>query len=103
VNNGILERAESAASYTFTDTEGKMYIGGSNSGIRLYSIRVYQTEKSYTDAYNIYVYDSDNKYNISANNDILDASGNIAYDSTTDKLDTIVIEGNLTELLTKGP
>lgn len=103
INNGILERAESAEGYQFTDSEGKIYIGGSDSGIRLYSIRVYQTEITYKDAYNLYVYDSDNKYTISANNDILDAGSNIDYELTVGKLDTIVIEGNLTELLKQGP
>ena len=103
VNNGILERAYTAIGSTFKDPEGKIYIGGSDSGIRLYSIRVYQKEISYTDAYNIYVYDSDDKYSIYQNNDILDDSKNIYQPFVEGKLDTFLIEGDLTELLRQGP
>jgi hypothetical protein len=60
VNNGILERGALASGRSF-NTSGTIKIGGSNSGVRVYSIRVYDKSISYTDAYNNFVYDSNDK------------------------------------------
>ena len=98
VNNGILERSATASGRSF-NTTGGIKIGGSESGVRVYNIRVYNYAISYSDAYNNYVYDSDNKVQIANNNDILDASNTISFDLCKNKLDTILISGNLSNIL----
>lgn len=98
VNNGILERGASAAGYNFA-TNGYIKIGGSASGVRVYNMRVYDYSISYTDAYNNYVYDNDDKIAIVNDNNVLDASGEISFDLCRNKLDTILISGNLSNIL----
>ena len=98
VNNGILERAINAKGIIFTNNTGKITIGNSESGIILYNIRVYNRAISYTDAYNNYVYDSENKSTIIANNDVL-LNGEINFDQCANKLDTILIQGDLSKIL----
>ena len=98
VNNGILERAASAAGKSFANS-GTMKIGGSASGVRVYNIRVYDYAITYTDAYNNYLYDSQNKTQIAEHNNILDLSGKISFDLCKNKLDTILISGDLSDIL----
>lgn len=98
VNNGNLERAALASGYEF-DASGNIKIGGSNSGVRVYNMRVYNYPITYADAYNNYVYDSDQKVSIVNNNNVLDSQGEISYDLCKNKLDTILISGDLTNIL----
>jgi hypothetical protein len=98
VNNGILERAASASGKSF-NTNGTIKIGGSSSGVRVYNIRIYNYSISYSDAYNNYLYDSENKARIFNNNNILDTAGNIDFDMCINKIDTILISGNLSRIL----
>lgn len=97
VNNGILERGALASGRAF-NTSGIIKIGGSNSGIRVYSIRVYDKSISYQDAYNNFVYDSNDKVSIVKRNDIMQ-QGEISFDDCCGKIDTIVITGDLTNIL----
>lgn len=99
VTNGILERAALVQGYEFYRQTGSIKIGGSASGVKLYNLRVYNGRISYHAAYNNYVFDSENKAQISANNDIFDDNGNISYDKCRNKIDTILISGNLTNIL----
>jgi hypothetical protein len=98
VNNGILERAASASGKSF-NTEGTIKIGGTASGVRLYNLRIYNYSLTYTQAYNNYLYDSEDKATIANNNNIIDAGGNISFDLCKNKLDTILISGNLSNIL----
>lgn len=98
INNGILERAAQASGYDF-NTGGYIKIGGSNSGVRVYNMRIYNYAITYTDAYNNFVYDNDNKVNIVDNNNILDSSGQISFDLCKNKIDTILISGDLSYIL----
>lgn len=98
VNNGILERAAIASGQSFI-TEGGIKIGGASSGVRVYMIRVYNYAISYMDAYNNYLYDNENKATIALNNNILDVSGDISFDLCKNKLDTILISGDLSNIL----
>ena len=98
VNNGILERAAIASGQAF-DTTGKIVIGGSTSGVRVYNIKVYDYAITYTDAYNNFVYDNPDKAVIASRNDILNASGEIDFDLCKNKIDTILITGNLRNIL----
>ena len=98
VNNGILERAALASGKSFT-TSGPIKIGGSASGVRVYNIRIYNYAITYTNAYDNYLYDSENKGKIFDNNNILDNGGNISYEKCINKIDTILISGNLSNIL----
>lgn len=98
VNNGILERATSGAGGTYSNV-GTIKIGGSNSGVRVYSMRIYNRALSYTDAYNNFVYDSDDKAAIYERNDIVGTNGEISYDLCKNKIDTILISGDLSSIL----
>ncbi len=98
VNNGILERAAIASGQSF-QTLGNIKIGGSNSGVRVYNIRVYNYAITYTDAYNNFLFDSENKSTIANNNNVLDAGGKISFDLCKNKIDTILITGNLSNIL----
>ena len=99
INNGILERAADGSDSVFTTNNGIIKIGGSNSGIRLYNIRVYDYAITYSDEYNNYVYDNEDKVKIIANNNVLDLSDKINFDLCKNKLDTILISGNLSQIL----
>jgi len=102
VNNGILERAASygtAASYI--SSSGNIKIGDSESGIRVYSIRGYNKALTYGEALNNYIYDSDNKASIINKNDIFTSSV-IDYTKVKNKIDTVIITGNLDALLTQS-
>ena len=98
VNNGILERAASASGKSFL-TQGSIVIGNSASGVRVYNIRVYNYAITYTQAYNNYLYDSENKAQIADRNNILDSGGNISFDLCKNKIDTILISGDLSNIL----
>lgn len=98
VNNGILERSASASGQSF-QALGNIKIGGSNSGVKVYNIRVYNYAITYSNAYDNFLYDSENKSTIANNNNILDAGGNISFDLCKNKIDTILITGNLSNIL----
>jgi hypothetical protein len=99
VNNGILERAAqygTAASYL--SSYGNIKIGDSESGVRVYNIRGYDKALSYDEALSNYTYDSDNKAVVINRNDIF-TSSIIDYTKVKNKIDTVVISGNLDALL----
>lgn len=98
VNNGILERAAIASGQSF-QTLGPIKIGGASSGVKVYNLRVYNYAITYMDAYNNFLFDSDDKSIIANNNNILDAGGNISFDLCKNKVDTILITGNLSNIL----
>ena len=98
VNNGILERAANAGGAVYNN-HGKIKIGGSTSGVRVYNMRIYNYAITYTDAFNNYVYDSADKLQIVNANDVLDTSNEISFDLCKNKLDTILISGDLSKIL----
>ena len=98
INNGILERSAIASGQSF-NTAGNIKIGGSTSGVRVYNLRVYDYSISYMDAYNNFVYDNPDKATISTRNDILNSAGEIDFDLCKNKIDTILISGNLSNIL----
>lgn len=98
VNNGILERAAVASQQSFITT-GPIKIGGSTSGVRVYNLRVYNYAITYTDAYNNFLYDSTNKSEIADNNNILNNAGDIDFDLCKNRIDTILISGDLSNIL----
>ena len=99
VNNGILERAISGLGHNFS-SNGTIKIGNSRSGVRVYGLRVYDYDITYTDAYNNYVFDSDDKVSIKTKNNVIDpATNKIDYELCCNKIDTILIKGDLSQLL----
>ena len=98
INNGILERAASAQGQSFT-TSGTIKIGGSASGVKVYNLRSYNYSITYTDAYNNFLFDSEDKATIAEDNNILDAGGNISFDLCKNKIATVLISGNLSNIL----
>lgn len=102
INNGVLERAKeygTAASYL--SSSGNIKIGDSKSGVRVYNIRCYDKALTYDEALNNYIYDSDNKAAIINRNDIFTSSV-IDYTKVKNKIDTIIISGNLDAILTQS-
>lgn len=99
INNGVIERAAGADSIQdYVSAIGHFKIGGSQSGVRVYMIRAYDIALTYSDAYNNFVYDSQNKGEIVSRNNIIN-SGEIIYDECVKKIDTVLIEGDMTKLL----
>lgn len=102
VNNGILERAYTyGTASAYLSSAGNIKIGGSESGVRVYNIRAYNKALTYDEALNNFIYDSEDKATIINRNDIFTSSV-IDYTKVKNKIDTIVIEGDLTALLTQA-
>ena len=99
VNNGILERAADMGNTTsYIDNSGMIKLGGSQSGIRIYTIRAYDKAIGYNQELNNYIYDSNDKSILLSRNDIL-VDGVINYERCKNKIDTILIEGDLSRIL----
>ena len=102
INNGVLERAANiGTALNYVDSTGRIKVGGTSSGIRLYMLRCYPIAIGYHEAYDNYVYDADDKSTILSRNDIIDAGGSIVYDYCRNKIDTVLIQGNLSKILDK--
>ena len=102
INNGVLERAKSyGTAAAYLSDEGLIKIGDSDSGVRVYSIRCYNKALTYNEELNNYIYDSDQKAKIINRNNIF-VSGAIDYTEVKNKIDTVVITGNLNSLLTQA-
>lgn len=99
VTNGILERADVLNSVITLPTSTDIKIGGSNSGVRLYSIRYYNTPIYWKGCYNNWLYDFDDKTTHYQNNDIYDNVGQINISKCEKKIDTIQLIGNLGDIL----
>jgi hypothetical protein len=100
MNNGVLERGkEYGTASSYLSSAGNIKIEGSDSGVRVYSIRGYNKALTYEEALNNYVYDSEDKAAIINRNDIFTSSV-IDYTKVKNKIDTVVIDGNLDALLT---
>jgi len=102
INDGILERATSyGTALSYSSALGSIKIGDSTSGIRVYSIRCYDKALSYNEELNNYIYDRENKAAIINRNDIFTSSV-IDYTKVKNKIDTILITGNLNRILSQG-
>lgn len=100
VNNGILERGGRAKydNVGINTTDGCIKLGGSESGIRIFNMRGYRKYISYIDAYNNYVYDSSNRLELLHKNEVFE-NGGISYNLCLTKMNTILIEGEITQAL----
>ncbi len=98
VNNGILERAAGISGSLTSD--GIIKLGGSRSGVRIYSVRVYNYPITYKNAFDNYEFDATDKIAVKQKNKVLNESTNtIDYKLCCAKIDTILIEGDLSKLL----
>lgn len=102
INNGTLERAKGyGTASSYRSDNGIIKIGDSDSGVRVYNIRAYDKPLSYDEELSNFIYDSDNKAEIINRNDIFTSSV-IDYTKVKNKIDTVVITGNLDPILTQG-
>ena len=95
INNGILERA-AARDGSIRSDFGGITIGGSESGIQLYNMRIYNSAITPAQGLDNYIYDVEDKSAIISRNEILNGN-KIDYDLTKDKIDTILIKGTTGE------
>lgn len=100
INNGIFERAAAGGGVDSFKSSGFITLGGSPSGVRVYSVRCYNFAMTYTAAYNNFLFDSPDKLTIYNNNDIRDKiTQKISIDECKQKMDVILIEGNIRNLI----
>jgi len=104
VNNGVLERGANLSDQTISNANGWIRIGGTNSQISLYNIRVWWRNMPVYDAFTNFLFDAPNKSSIIIRNSITKGSGSseIDYDRCVSKIDTFLISGNINNILTPG-
>jgi len=94
VNNGILERAAAYSSMSITDSNSNIILGGSNSSVRIYSIRAYRTDIEVKQALSNYMFDNLNNPQLLSRNDVYRNTNTVQYDEIKEKHDTILISTN---------
>lgn len=94
VNNGILERAAAYSSMSITDTNSNIILGGSNSSVRIYSIRAYRTDIEVKQALSNYMFDNLSNPQLLSRNDVYRSTNTVQYDEIKEKHDTILISTN---------
>jgi hypothetical protein len=85
VNNGILERTWNRGLGRLTDDSGKIKIGGSNSSVRIYSIRAYRFALSPKQALNNYMFDNSSDVALLSRNDIYGNGAYVTYNGVYSK------------------
>ena len=114
INNGILERAaEMGYAGSYLSDSGNIVIGGTNSIVKIYTIRAYDKPLTYQQELNNFIYDSSDKSSIISRNQLF-TNGALDEALVKNKIDTILIEGiagtseqgesygGLTNILTSG-
>ena len=114
INNGILERAkEFGLAVSYGSDNGNITIGGSESIVRVFTIRAYDKALTYQQELNNYIFDSLDKSTIISRNQLFE-NGQLDEGLVGNKIDTILIEGlpgeseqgesygGLTDILTSG-
>lgn len=93
INNGILERAgEMGYTGSYLSDNGNITIGGTDSIIKVYSIRIYDKPLTYQQELNNFIFDSLDKTTIISRNQLF-KNEQLDYDLVSNKIDTILIEG----------
>ena len=93
VNNGILERAGIMPDAgSIQHISGNITIGGTDSSIKVYNIRIYNYALSYEQALNNYIFDLQDKGAIISRNQLF-SNSQLDFDLVKNKIDTIMIEG----------
>lgn len=101
VNNGILERGALLDNQVIGNTNGQIKFGGTDSSIIIYNIRLWWKTMTIFNSFKNFLFDTTNKAKYIIRNSII--KGNeIDYQSCVSKIDTILISGNLSTVLTAG-
>lgn len=114
INNGILERARGfGLAVSYGSDNGNITIGGTNSIVKVFTIRAYDKALTYQQELNNFIFDSLDKTQIISRNQLFE-NGQLAEGLVANKIDTILIEGlpgqseqgesygGLTDILTSG-
>lgn len=99
INNGILERAGARSNENIEAPSSRIKIGGSRSGIRVYSIKAYRNDMPVKQALQNYIFENLTDESLKSRNDLYGDESNVAYNRILNKQDVITIEGNLTNIL----
>lgn len=91
VNNGILERATVIGENSIVDNTSRIKIGGTNSSVKVYSIRAYRTDIQVKQALANYMFDNLDNAELLSRNDVYGNQNTIQYDELLDKQDIILI------------
>ena len=105
VNNGILERGYGGANYTslINNAAGNIKLGGTNSGISIYNIRVWYNDMSIYNAFLNFLSDTSNKSEVIIRNSITKQnSSDPDYNACASTVHTFLISGDLTRILNAG-
>lgn len=93
INNGILERAaDMGTSSEYGSNYGNIVIGGTQSGVAVYNIRIYDQPLSYTQELSNYIYDCLDKSEIISRNQLYE-NEQLVFSKVKNKIDSILIEG----------
>lgn len=105
ITNGVFERATDATA-TIATPSSTIQIGGAQSGIRVFGMRYYTTNLDWAACYNNWIYDADNKAELVLRNMVFFTSGSnvgsIEESKCIGMMDTILVEGDLMQLVNKG-
>ena len=104
VNNGVLERGANLSTQSIGNASGWVKIGGTNSQITVYNMRVWWKNLPVYNAFTNFLFDTPNKSSVIIRNSITKGSGSteIDYDRCVSKIDTFLISGNISKILTPG-
>ena len=105
VNNGILERGYGGANYTslINNVSGGIKLGGTNSGISIYNIRVWYNDMSIYNSFLNFLADTSNKSEVIIRNSITKQnSSDPDYNACASTVHTFLISGDLTKILNAG-
>lgn len=93
INNGILERAGEMGTVSALQSDnGNITIGGTDSIVKVYGIRIYNKALTYQQELNNYIFDSLDKTTLISRNQLF-KNEQLDYDLVSNKIDTILIEG----------
>lgn len=101
INNGILERATVYANNDVYDSTAKIKLGNADSkaGVKIYNIRCYNVAITDDDEFNNYIIDAPDTETLIDDNDIYaDGTLDISVDKMQQKIDVILIDGDVSIL-----
>ena len=91
VNNGILERAAVIGETSIVDANSNIKIGGTNSSVRVYSLRAYRSDVQVKQMLANYMFDNFDNADLLSRNDLYGNQNTIQYNELLDKQDIILI------------
>jgi len=81
-----------APANSYTSNTGNIVIGGTNSAVKVYTIRIYNKPLTYQQELNNYIFDALNKSEIISRNQLFE-NNQLSFDLVKNKIDSILIEG----------